>query len=75
MLTMEEEGEDAMEVTAREGREVRVERTLEQVAWRRFQTLMESRAGARRCFPVESKQMLASKEAMTPNAAAGSYRR
>jgi hypothetical protein len=66
-----------MEVTAREGPRHGTEgvRVLVQMPCRTCQTAIFSRAGERRCLPELSYAMLESTEAMTPNDAAGSYRR
>lgn len=68
------EGEEAMEVTAREGPRHGTEgvRVLVQIPWRTCQTPIFSRAGERRCLPELSYEMLESTEAMTPKEAAGS---
>lgn len=72
-----EEGEEAMEVTAREGPRAEAEgaRVLVQSPWRTCHTPTFSSAGARRCLPELSKAMFESTDAITPKAAAGSYRR
>lgn len=76
MITSEE-GEEAMEVTAGEGPRDGGEgiRVLVQRPCRTCQTPIFSRAGARRCLPELSYEMFESTDAITPNDAAGSYRR
>lgn len=66
-----------MEVTAREGPGDAVEgvRVFEQRPCRTCQTPIFSSAGESRCLPELSYAMLESTEAITPNDAAGSYRR
>lgn len=77
VVTKEEEGEQAMEVTATEGPREAGEgaRVLVQRPWRTCQTPTFSSAGARRCLPELSYVMLDSTETITPKAAAGSYLR
>lgn len=72
-----EEGEEAMELTAREGPRDEEEgvRVLVQRPWRTCQTPTFSSAGERRCLPELSYVMLETTDAITPNDAAGSYRR
>lgn len=72
-----EEGEEAMELTAREGPRDEEEgvRVLVQRPCRTCQTPIFSSAGERRCLPELSYEMLESTDAITPNDAAGSYRR
>ena len=66
-----------MEVTARDGPREAGEgvRVFVQMPCLTCQTPIFSRAGARRCLPELSYVILDSTEAMTPNDAAGSYRR
>lgn len=66
-----------MEVTAREGPREAGEgvRVLVQIPCRTCHTPIFSSAGERRCLPELSYAMLESTDAMTPNDAAGSYRR
>jgi hypothetical protein len=76
-VTREEEGEEAMEVTGTEasGEAGEGARVLVQSPCRTCHTPTFSSAGASRCFPELSYAILASRDTMTPKAAAGSYRR